>query len=102
MLFGEEIRVVGVRAIDGGATEIEDVPDTGGGAGLDEVVCTGDVDAPGDLAAASGIEEVGEMDDGVDAVVGEEVGERVSDVLSDKGDAVGVVDVGGGERPSPE
>ena len=45
--------------------------------------------------AASGIEEVGEVDDGADAVVGEEVGERVSDVLMDEGDAVGVVDVQG-------
>ena len=95
VIFGEEVGVVGMRAIDGGAAEIEDVPDIGGGAGFEDVVCAGDVDAPGDLAATAGIEEVGEVDDGVDAVVGEEVGERVSDVLPDKGDAVGVVDVGG-------
>ena len=50
---------------------------------------------PGDMAATSGIEEVGEMDDGADPMPCEEVGERVSDVLPDKGDAVGVVDVGG-------
>ena len=71
--------------------------DIGGGAGLDEVVGAGDVDAPGNVSATAGIEQVCQVNDGVDAVVGEEVGERVSDVVLDEGDAVRVFDVGGAD-----
>ena len=71
--------------------------DIGGGAGVEDVVGAGDVDATGDFAAASGIEEVCQVDDGVDPVVVEEVGERVSYVLMDEGDVAGVVDFRGSD-----
>ena len=49
VVFCQEFGVVGVRAVNGGAAEVEDVPDVGGGAGFEDVVGPGDVDAPGDL-----------------------------------------------------
>ena len=84
-----------MRAVNRGAAEVEDVPDIRSRAGFDYVVRTGDVHPSGELTIAARVEQVCQVDDGVDVVIGEEVEKRVTDVVLNEGDTVGVVVVYG-------
>ena len=79
-LRARNVGVVGVSAIYGGTAEVDDMPDSRRFAGLQHVICPSDIHPAGVGFAASRVQDVGEVNHGVNSMTRKDVRAGLGDV----------------------